>query len=113
MTFDLFVSTLENLTSTSFRLKNMPIINPAVEAYGWTAVPRDLTALISSQSQATGPPKPILASSVVVPGTVLAKEVLEYAKKELPIEVFNHSMRVYYYGIYSRPGRVRTYDRLV
>ena len=37
-------------------------------------------------------------SSIKLPGSPLVKAVHEYVKKELPIETFNHSMRVYYYG---------------
>ena len=75
-----------------------PSDNPAIEAYGWTAVPRDLPTLLRTQSQALGPAKTISISSIALPDTPLAKAVYEYAKKELPIEVFNHSMRVFYYG---------------
>jgi cyanamide hydratase len=72
--------------------------NPAVEKYGWTAVPRKVEALLQ-QSQASGPAKPISISSIKLPDSALVKAIHEYAKKELAIETFNHSMRVYYYGI--------------
>ena len=71
--------------------------NPAVEKYGWTAAPRKVELLLQ-QSEASGPAKPISASSIKLPDSALVKAIHEYAKKELAIETFNHSMRVYYYG---------------
>lgn len=94
---NLNISNYHNSKSYIQILENMSDINPAIEKYGWTAVPRDLSTLLS-QSQASGTAKPISVSSIILPSTPLAKAVFEYAKKELPIEAFNHSMRVYYYG---------------
>jgi hypothetical protein len=71
--------------------------NATVEKYGWTAVPRKVDALLQ-QSEAAGPAKPLSVSSIKLPDSPLVKAVHEYAKKELAIETFNHSMRVYYYG---------------
>jgi len=71
--------------------------NPAIENYGWTAVPRQVSTLLS-QSAASGPAKPIALSSIPLPDSTLATEVQEYAKRELPVETYNHSMRVFYYG---------------
>jgi cyanamide hydratase len=70
----------------------------AIEAYGWTAVPRKVSALLS-QSQATGPAPALSISSLPVPTTPLSTAVNEYAKKELSIETYNHSLRVYSYGL--------------
>jgi len=73
--------------------------NPAIEAYGWTAVPRKVeTLLAGSKASSLGPAKPISVSSIEVPSSALAKQAQEYAKNELAIETYNHSMRVYYYG---------------
>lgn len=72
--------------------------NPAIEKYGWTAVPRKVETLLQ-QSQASGPARPISISSIKLPDSALVKDIHKYAKKELAIETFNHSMRVYYYGI--------------
>jgi len=71
--------------------------NPAVKKYGWTAVPRKVETLLQ-QSEASGPAKPISVSSIKLPDSPLVKAVHDYAKRELAIETFNHSMRVYYYG---------------
>jgi cyanamide hydratase len=72
--------------------------NPAVEAYGWDAVPRKVETLLSESTASSSPAKPIAVSSIKVPDSELAVKVKEYAQKELPVETFHHSMRVYYYG---------------
>jgi len=72
--------------------------NP-IEQYGWTAVPRKVSTLLSqSESLPSTPPKPLLVSSIPIPSSPLAKAVHEYAKTELSIETYNHSMRVFFYG---------------
>ncbi|TVY83375.1 Cyanamide hydratase [Lachnellula suecica] len=78
--------------------------NPAIAAYGWQAVPRDIETLISkSAAPASGSANPIQASSISLPSSALAQKVREHAEKELAPETFNHSMRVYYYGILPFP----------
>lgn len=71
--------------------------NPAIEKYGWTAVPHKVSALLQ-QSEAKGAAPAIAVSSIPLPSSPLSKAVHEYAQRELPIETFNHSMRVFYYG---------------
>ncbi|KAH7330083.1 hypothetical protein BKA65DRAFT_508442 [Rhexocercosporidium sp. MPI-PUGE-AT-0058] len=72
--------------------------NPAIEKFGWTAVPRKISTLLEQSQASSGPAKPVLVSSISLPDSPLAKAVHEYAKKELATETFNHSMRVFYYG---------------
>jgi cyanamide hydratase len=73
--------------------------NPAIEAYGWTAVPRNTEFLKADSAASTaGAAPPMSISSLPLPSSPLAKSVLAYAQQELGIETFNHSMRVYYYG---------------
>ncbi|RFU30003.1 hypothetical protein B7463_g6338, partial [Scytalidium lignicola] len=72
--------------------------NPAIERYGWTAVPRKVDTLLSQSQTAPKPSKPISASTIELPSSKIAKAVHQYAKDKLPVETFNHSMRVYYYG---------------
>ena len=43
-------------------------------------------------------PQPQLVQDIILPDTALAKSIMEYARRELPEQTFNHSMRVYYYG---------------
>lgn len=74
--------------------------NPAIEAYGWTAVPRKMSTLLSLSAASTSnkPAAPISITDIPIPSSPLATSVQTYAQKELPIEVYNHSMRVFYYG---------------
>jgi cyanamide hydratase len=74
------------------------MVNSGIEKFGWTAVPVDLKTLLSQSQASSSPAKPITVSSVRLPDSALAKAVHEYAQKELPVETFNHSMRVFYYG---------------
>lgn len=73
--------------------------NPAIEKYGWEAVPVNLKTLLSQSQASASPAKPVAVSSISLPDSPLAKAVHEYAQNELPIETFNHSMRVFYYGM--------------
>ena len=81
----------------------------AIHEYGWTAVPRDPNILLNGKRNVKDP-QPMPVSSVKVPATRLATTILEYARRELREETFNHSMRVYYYGscplVESRPQRI-------
>ena len=70
--------------------------NP-IQAYGWTARPRD-PKLFLGEKAALQNPVPQLVESIRLPGTPLVKRVLDYAKQELNVGTFNHSMRVFYYG---------------
>lgn len=91
--------------------------NPAIEKYGWTAVPHKVSSLLE-QSESKGPAPTIDISSVPLPSSPLSKAVHEYAQRELPVETFNHSMRVFYYGSailqhsfpsWSSPSLIETY----
>ncbi|KAI4247155.1 MAG: hypothetical protein LQ352_006206 [Teloschistes flavicans] len=68
-----------------------------IKLYGWEAKPRDPSVVLSGKKNIRDP-EPQTIASTKLPDTPLAKSVLEYAKKELSTETFNHSMRVYYYG---------------
>jgi cyanamide hydratase len=74
--------------------------NPAIALYGWQAVPSDLTLLLKLQSESSDSPAPVYSiSQLARPDDELSNAVYEYAKRELPKETFNHSMRVFYYGM--------------
>ena len=68
-----------------------------LETHGWTARPRDFSAFLGNSKDLPAP-EPQTVDRMPLPTTPLARAVLEYAKKELREETFNHSMRVYYYG---------------
>ncbi|KAH8808395.1 hypothetical protein F5884DRAFT_369000 [Xylogone sp. PMI_703] len=72
--------------------------NPAIEKYGWTAVPRKVETLLSQSQNASDPARAIPVSTIELPTSQLTKSVWQYVKDRLPVETFNHSMRVYYYG---------------
>jgi len=67
------------------------------DKYGWAAVPRAQKQLLSTAdlSKTT----PLDASEVSIPASALARQVYDYAKAELSEETFNHSMRIFYYGM--------------
>lgn len=69
------------------------------ELHGWTAVPRDPVVLFKNYEKSE--PKPLVVNDILLPDSSLARKVLAYAEKELSEETFNHSMRVYYYGMLS------------
>jgi cyanamide hydratase len=77
--------------------------NPAIALYGWQAVPSDLKTLLKQHSEANGSAPTYTVSQLALPDSELAKAVHEYAKKELPRETFNHSMRVWCYGTSAPP----------
>ncbi|KFY50638.1 hypothetical protein V495_00143 [Pseudogymnoascus sp. VKM F-4514 (FW-929)] len=69
-----------------------------IRTYGFTALPRPIATLLAARKD----PQPVTSltiSDIPLPSSPLVAAVLEYAKHELPIETFNHSMRVLYYGI--------------
>ena len=70
-----------------------------IEEYGWTAQPRD-PALFLRERPSSNEPVPQPVSSIPLSSSPLVDAVMSYAQQELNTQTFNHSMRVYYYGIY-------------
>lgn len=68
----------------------------SVEKYGWTSVPHDQSVLLRDVSPWN--PADYTIADIHVPNSEIVTKVTEYAKEQLPEQVFNHSMRVYYYG---------------
>ncbi|KAI9698972.1 MAG: hypothetical protein M1836_003161 [Candelina mexicana] len=60
-----------------------------VKEHGFTAVQRDPQTLLGGNENIKTP-EPILVSDVHLPDTPLVKNVMQYAKQELPAETFNH-----------------------
>lgn len=73
-------------------------MSKTIEEHGWTAVPRSLEKLVQSRKDPK-PSKPMKVADIPLPDTHLVQSVMKYAKEHLPAETFNHSMRVYYYGM--------------
>lgn len=71
--------------------------NP-ISQYGFTAVPRSQSKILDPV--ASNPPAKVSASEITLPSTDLAQKVYAYAKEHLIEQTFNHSMRVFYYGIF-------------
>ena len=67
-----------------------------IENYGWTAVPHAQSTLLKDISPWN--PANFTTTELKLPDSNLAKKTTEYAKAHLPEQVFNHSMRAYYYG---------------
>jgi hypothetical protein len=70
-----------------------------IRSYGWTAVPRDRSN-VPSAKEAAAPQTNAAAVDItgIWPDNELTKKAREYAKRELPTETYNHSLRVYAYG---------------
>ncbi|KAL2127763.1 hypothetical protein VTI74DRAFT_10215 [Chaetomium olivicolor] len=74
------------------------IIDPIAE-HGWTAVPANADAIFNGRPY-LHKPTPVLAKDIKFPSdnAVVAK-VQQYAKEHLQPQTFNHSMRVFYWGM--------------
>ena len=72
-----------------------------VEEYGWTAVSCDPKQRANTK-ESTKPSVPQLVKDVLFPKTAVAQAAMEYAQAELPTPTFNHSMRVFYYGMHPQ-----------
>ncbi|KAH6862964.1 hypothetical protein B0T12DRAFT_478323 [Alternaria alternata] len=70
-----------------------------IGSYGWTAVPRDRSNVPSAE-EAAAPQTNAAAVDItgIWPDNELTNNAREYAKRELPTETYNHSLRVYAYG---------------
>ncbi|KAL4908495.1 hypothetical protein BDW74DRAFT_147523 [Aspergillus multicolor] len=73
--------------------------HPEVGANGWTAVPVDAGAIFGDKPF-INEPKPICLDKICFPSEdSIVSKTAEYAKRVLHPETFNHSMRVYYFGM--------------
>ncbi|KAL4776646.1 hypothetical protein BDW60DRAFT_214000 [Aspergillus nidulans var. acristatus] len=73
--------------------------HPDIAANGWTAVPVDAGAIFSNQPLVEDA-KPVSLEGLRLPAEdLVVSKTVEYAKAVLDPETFNHSMRVYYYGM--------------
>jgi cyanamide hydratase len=75
-----------------------------IQAYGFTAVPRSTTALLATRSNPSAPPTVLTPDDIsVIHSWLTANERLvainAYAKDKLPEPTYNHSLRVYLYGL--------------
>ena len=81
---------------------NVNTMADLIQQYGWTAVPRSPDKLVASRINPQSS-KALKIEDIPLPDDNLSQEVIKYAKANLPIETFNHSMRVYFYGTNPTP----------
>ncbi|KAL3455721.1 hypothetical protein BJX64DRAFT_271814 [Aspergillus heterothallicus] len=68
--------------------------------YGFTPVPSDPTALFNTVNLSSLPPPSFTpVSATPTPSTPLSHRIQSYAKSHLPLPTYNHSLRVYHYGL--------------
>ena len=74
-----------------------------IALHGWTAVPVDANAILQGRPY-IHEPGPLLVKDIGFPSDdpVVAK-VHDYAREHLPPQTFNHSMRVFYFGMSPTP----------
>lgn len=69
-----------------------------IQQNGWTSVPLDPSKLFNGEPY-KNVPGPLLVADIKFPSDdPIVTKVQSYAKDKLPIETFNHSMRVFYFG---------------
>ncbi|KAL6703664.1 hypothetical protein ACN47E_009438 [Coniothyrium glycines] len=69
---------------------------PNGEEYGWLAVPRDRSNVPSTETAKTR--CVIIDLGTIWPDTDLVRKARDHAKQKLPLETYNHSIRVFCYG---------------
>ncbi|PGH11080.1 hypothetical protein AJ80_07268, partial [Polytolypa hystricis UAMH7299] len=80
-----------------------------ITTYGFTAVPASASALLFSTPSPSTPAPPLPTTTTPTPTTLLAQRIQAYAKTHLPPPTFNHSMRVYHYGLAIKRYRFPTW----
>jgi cyanamide hydratase len=89
---------LEHRNPIPFPLKTANMTSNTETLYGFTPVQSSSQALIASVKPASSAPfTPV--SETPIPDTALARRVNEYAKSHLAVPTYNHSLRVYHYGL--------------
>ncbi|PGH01359.1 hypothetical protein GX51_05291 [Blastomyces parvus] len=76
--------------------------NDPVTTHGFTAVPASAAALLTSTPEYPPPTTsapPLSVSDIPIPKTPLASRIQTYASEHLPAPTYNHSMRVYHFGL--------------
>ncbi len=76
-------------------------VDTAFAKHGWAAVPRSHSKALEEVNKELH--ARVDLNSVKTPDTDVAKTTHEYARSTLPERTFNHSMRVWNYGILCSP----------
>lgn len=66
--------------------------------YGFTAVDSSASSLLKTKPRPNSP-HCILVSETPIPSTPLAQRINDYAQAHLPVPTYNHSLRVYHFGM--------------
>jgi len=77
----------------------MSTSRPESSTYGWQAVPRSLEQFLKDTSSNNTIPFPADKFDEFIPKTDIAQKIDSYAKQHLPVATYNHSLRVFLYGI--------------
>lgn len=72
--------------------------NNDIALHGWTPVVRDHQALLSGKPY-INKPSTLLVKDIPFPSDDVAVKVRKHAEEKLPTPTFNHSMRVFYFGM--------------
>lgn len=80
-----------------FQVANMS--KNEIQQNGWTSVPLDPSILFGGEPFKNRP-GPLLVADIKFPNDdPIVVKVQSYAQERLPIQTFNHSMRVFYFGM--------------
>ncbi|KAK9378684.1 uncharacterized protein V2V93DRAFT_328483 [Kockiozyma suomiensis] len=71
---------------------------PSPADYGFFSVPRKLEELLKGQEYLNKPTAVDVSKTVVFPDSPIVTAAREFVKSKLPVQTFNHSHRVFYYG---------------
>lgn len=77
--------------------------------YGFVSVPIDLQKVLQGKKYIHAPTSQTVAA-IKLPDTPLAKAIRAYARKELTEPTFNHSTRVFYYGMAIMKDQFPSWD---
>ncbi|KKZ68559.1 hypothetical protein EMCG_01007 [[Emmonsia] crescens] len=84
-----------------------------ITTHGFTAVPASASTLLTGTAEYPAPntpAPPLSVSDTPVPNTPLAKRIQAYALAHLPLPTYNHSMRVYHFGLAIKRYRFPTWS---
>ncbi|KAJ5224627.1 uncharacterized protein N7469_008130 [Penicillium citrinum] len=84
-----------------------------IKEYGFTAVPASASTLLTSTPSYPKPnttPTFISITETPIPSTPLAQRINIYARTHLPEPTYNHSLRVYHFGLAIKKYRFRSSD---
>lgn len=96
-----------NTTTLHFLHSKTKMTNP-LTIYGFTPVPASAETLLTSTPaypRLNPTPTPIPVSETPIPTTNLAQRINAYARAHLPEPTYNHSLRVYHYGLAIKKHR--------